>query len=126
MTANEEEKRCSGHCCKGFHLPYWYNEIMKMERGPNITNNQFHKDTRIIQAMLIPMYWECTGVDDEMRRYSCKHQLSNGDCGIYEERPYLCRDYPKRRCEWPQCTKRPQPPVEYLGELTKKDVSINV
>ena len=43
----------------------------------------------------------------EPATYSCKNQLPNGDCGIYEKRPHMCRHYPNgRRCEYVMCGSR--------------------
>ena len=31
---------------------------------------------------------------------SCQHLKSNGQCGIYEKRPFICRDYSDQECEF--------------------------
>jgi len=37
--------------------------------------------------------------------YSCRHLQSNGDCGIYDSRPRMCRDYPYgQACKDVACT----------------------
>jgi Fe-S-cluster containining protein len=99
---------------------------MAMGRGNDaiIMSEDALKDLRIIQDMLMPGYWECTGNDEEMQWYYCKHHQPDGDCAIYETRPSMCRNYPRpfRRCEWPQCTKRPRAPeIDYGDCIRKKD-----
>lgn len=43
-----------------------------------------------------------TGVMLEAYVYTCRHLQLNGDCGIYEDRPAMCRDYPYGQvCEFP-------------------------
>lgn len=40
--------------------------------------------------------------------YSCKNLQPNGDCGIYEDRPKLCRDFGRfEPCPYPTCACRP-------------------
>ena len=37
--------------------------------------------------------------------YRCKNLQANGDCGIYEDRPMMCRGYPYgRACSYRGCT----------------------
>jgi Fe-S-cluster containining protein len=38
--------------------------------------------------------------------YTCRHLTEDGDCGIYETRPGMCRDYPYRNtvCGYLNCT----------------------
>jgi Fe-S-cluster containining protein len=38
--------------------------------------------------------------------YDCRNQLPGGDCGIYESRPFMCRNYPTdpAGCQRPDCT----------------------
>jgi len=43
-------------------------------------------------------------MDYKTHFYSCKHLKSNGDCGIYKDRPGMCRKYPgDKLCEYPDC-----------------------
>lgn len=40
--------------------------------------------------------------------YTCRHLEANGDCGIYETRPQMCRNYPNgTACERIGCTYTP-------------------
>lgn len=44
--------------------------------------------------------------------YRCRNLQPNGDCGIYETRPLMCRDYPYgEACRHDGCTMRPNPPA---------------
>jgi Fe-S-cluster containining protein len=37
--------------------------------------------------------------------YTCRHIQMNGDCGIYETRPQMCRTYPNGKlCDFEECT----------------------
>jgi Fe-S-cluster containining protein len=43
--------------------------------------------------------------DDRMHWYACRHVQLNGDCGIYDRRPNMCRVYPNgARCSFAECT----------------------
>lgn len=45
-----------------------------------------------------------TEYDQPTALYSCVHLDGDGDCGIYDRRPAMCRDYPYgRRCEYSGC-----------------------
>ncbi len=76
-----------------------------------------YRDIEIIQPMVIPIgpsaiAWQKIGHDptgpgqDKWWDYTCRHfDTKTGNCGIYEERPQMCRDhgtyYP---CATPGCT----------------------
>jgi Fe-S-cluster containining protein len=38
-----------------------------------------------------------------VRGTSCMHLLHDGRCGIYEQRPQICRDYSNEYCEYDAC-----------------------
>jgi Fe-S-cluster containining protein len=49
--------------------------------------------------------------------YGCRHVKLNGDCGIYETRPEMCRRYPNGDlCEFEDCTM----PLKTQVELAEK------
>lgn len=108
--------RCTGHCCERFTLPYDYDTMqarladsrLETPKEPVIT------DIEIIAPMIIPLgeeHWDpATGNDLDGRtihHYTCKNfNKSTGDCGIYEKRPQMCRDYPyDRPCHYNGCTR---------------------
>jgi len=45
--------------------------------------NHIHPDGDVVNDL--PIY-----------HYRCKHHLENSDCGIYEERPVMCRTFPNQ------------------------------
>lgn len=86
------QSRCSGECCTGFTLnwPLWYLDL----------TGDASYDTEAIVEMCVPLPME-----DGKLRYSCRHLQSNGDCGIYDRRPEMCRRYPLDGfCSAPGCT----------------------
>lgn len=124
--------RCTGHCCRAFTLNYDPESLRKMytfEDGspvpitPN-SNSQVpdmviylgrHKDPPNGEPM------RNSGVLFE-HWYTCKHLSAEGNCGNYENRPPLCRDFPyKTPCPYSACDWQPEtrPDVE-LRVLTKK------
>ena len=97
--------RCTGHCCRSFPL-LQYEKLM--------ADPARHQDGEQIAAMvvLIP--------ESDPPRFTCRNLQPNGDCGVYEARPAMCRDFPyDRRCGVPGCTwasrcGRPDDPPEAL------------
>jgi Fe-S-cluster containining protein len=63
-------------------------------------------DLHLIAPMVIPLKHVRKG-----SLYTCKHLQKNGDCGIYADRPQMCRDFPgDQPCPFPICAshgKRP-------------------
>ena len=59
------------------------------------------KDVEIIAPMVIPIAQSRNGLEYV---YSCKNLSPRGDCGIYETRPQMCRDFPtKEGCHFRGC-----------------------
>lgn len=104
------ERRCTGHCCKGFALEYSYSEIqsdyqtwLQNSQGPGGDKKSKIPQVEIIAPMLIPLggspkYKEFT--------YTCKNLDPSGDCRIYQDRPQMCRDFPEPGvgCHFWNCT----------------------
>jgi Fe-S-cluster containining protein len=74
------------------------------------------EDSKVVADMLVPLGNQL-GKDGVLRPYyTCRHVQVNGDCGIYEHRPRLCRDYPSyaggrtpwrgEPCEHKNCTRK--------------------
>lgn len=84
---------CNGSCCERFYLP-WTPETVK-ELKDNIDSgepNEYHEDTEMIVNMVIPLE-----SDDSTGGwwYTCKHwDRDTRLCTVYEQRPYMCREYP--------------------------------
>lgn len=96
-----EGSRCTGHCCRGFALEKSYEEVQadyaRWRKDPGTATIP---DIEKIAPMLIPL--------KHLRNewlYTCKHLQKNGDCGQYEARPRMCRDFPgDRPCPFPICS----------------------
>lgn len=89
--------RCSGHCCKDFPLPFSLEEVK--------TKRETLRDGNVIADMLIYLREQPYLDGDKGYRYTCKHLQENGDCGIYETRPWMCSAYPYgKACTKEGCT----------------------
>ena len=92
-----EGSRCSGHCCKRFHLKESVlDSITKTYDGP--------WDGDIIVDMLILLEW----YDDDRGggAFTCRHfDTETNNCQIYDRRPGMCRNYPYgEECSFEGCT----------------------
>lgn len=108
-------KRCTGHCCRSFPLP-WSPEGLRAALADTVAGRQGWEDIEIIQPMVIPIekaepaVAECNSPvgkgQDEWWLYTCRHlDTESGDCQIYESRPKMCQDYGKAYpCSTPGCT----------------------
>lgn len=84
--------RCTGHCCREFV----YDETPESLERLAETSERMRK----IADMLTPVRPGRRGY-----LYNCKHHLANGDCAIYSDRPWMCREYPYGKpCNYPDCT----------------------
>jgi Fe-S-cluster containining protein len=84
--------RCRGHCCRGFALEKPLEEIREdYERWREDPASARIPDIATIAPMLVPL----RRVRGEWL-YTCRNLRANGDCGIYEKRPAMCRDFPAR------------------------------
>lgn len=122
--------RCSGQCCKAFTIHYSPEELAEAARfdreveaamaageQPPMTDangNNRAMDIQFIADMVIhlghmthnPVTQRLACHDGEAHHfYTCRHLLPNGDCGTYETRPRMCKEFPYgRECEYPGCT----------------------
>ena len=71
-------------------------------------------DVHLIAPMLIPL--GPIGRAKAEWLYTCKHLRKDGDCGIYENRPRMCRDFPgEKPCPFPICASHgPRNPVKKM------------
>ncbi|MCM2322164.1 MAG: YkgJ family cysteine cluster protein [Oligoflexia bacterium] len=93
--------RCTGHCCRGFALEKSLEEVWAdFDRWKRDPSTSTVPDVYLIAPMLIPL----RKIREEWL-YTCKHLHKSGDCGIYERRPRMCRDFPgeKQPCPFPIC-----------------------
>lgn len=116
--------------------------IAKMDPGSVDDTNRYcwqrplPQDVAIVYPMIIPlgehMNHPISGKPVSMsgkptHLYTCKNLQSNGDCGIYEARPRLCRDYPYAGdvcgydgCTWDDAQRREAlVPTESLTKVTE-------
>lgn len=91
--------RCTGHCCRAFTLPYPY-DVMQA-RASEIQDGEFIAD--MIRPLDHGPEWDPTRPG---HWYTCRHlDTETGDCRAYEQRPWMCSEYPYgRQCEHPGCT----------------------
>lgn len=128
-------ERCTGDCCRSFPLGHSPEEMAANYRawrskgkGPIIN------DIFLIWPMIRhlgffdknPTAPEKGSTSGE-HYYSCIHLNDFGDCGIYEDRPAMCRDYPYGikcqypGCEWDDAEKKTSPrPVKPTGDNAAK------
>lgn len=80
---------CSGKCCRYFALPIYTPENWQ--------------DYDFIRWFLL--HEKATVFTEEGTWYllvhtPCKHLIADNRCGIYYERPQICRDYTTEKCEY--------------------------
>lgn len=64
------------------------------------TEMNHSEDIFLVYPMAIPL-----NEDPKCCVYTCKHLKQNGDCGIYENRPRMCINYPyETECTFKDCT----------------------
>ena len=112
--------RCRGHCCKAFCLSVPLEDIRLSaeaeKRGEteyvrtNGTMGLLLEDAAICAPIFVLLGefkmnpYTGTKFDYLTPLYTCKELKENGDCGIYDSRPKVCRDYPHGRpCDFPEC-----------------------
>lgn len=120
-TTVADGDRCTGGCCRAFALSGTYGELLRSYDAWRNHQTTFIRhgggkrallpDAHLVALMVRPlgefMANPLTGTafDKLTMVYSCAHLEDNGDCGIYDRRPQLCRDYPNdRRCGFSGCT----------------------
>jgi Fe-S-cluster containining protein len=103
--------RCTGHCCRKFPLSFppcqiadnygaWMRGEPKDHFGIDILT-----DIHLVAPAVRFTGESYTGDNGDRWLYSCIHLTDNRDCGIYDMRPAMCRDYPYgRKCQQEGCT----------------------
>jgi len=80
---------CSGKCCRYFALP--------------IDTPDSRRDLDFIRWYLLHSQATVFVEDDDwylMVHTKCKHLLDDNRCGVYDERPQICREYKTDICEY--------------------------
>ena len=105
--------RCTGQCCKAFFLGgYTQEEIQHaydVDGVPWEDRPIIPKGIRVVKPRGIKRWWPwmihlgkfkhhpVTGKENncgkELSFFTCSKLQSNGDCGVYEDRPHFCRSY---------------------------------
>lgn len=112
--------RCTGDCCRAFVLSATYGDALRAYDawragaqsyvGHGGGQRWIPVDIHLLATMIRPLgeftTHPITGreYDRPTTLYFCVHLDGDGDCGIYDRRPEMCRNYPYgRRCEYPDC-----------------------
>lgn len=102
--------RCTGACCKKMPLPYspermaWFYRAWRNQIKGAVDVNDIHLLWPMVRFTGETRDTEIEGKTETRWLYDCAHQSENGDCGIYEDRPEMCRNYPYRnKCERSEC-----------------------
>lgn len=94
---SRKDTRCTGHCCKRFTLPYDPDEL--------VDKKAIIRDGEQISGMAVHLE-----SNDQGHFYTCLNLQPGGDCGVYEARPRMCRNFPYgKACPFPDCTMTVQP-----------------
>lgn len=99
--------RCVGDCCRCFSLEFPLQKVSEEYQKFKVDPaSATIPNVDIIHDMLIPL-----GKVRGQEIFTCKHLGANGDCGIYETRPKMCRDFPgPDPCKYRNCASHgPQP-----------------
>ena len=111
-------ERCTGHCCRVFHLPYSPEEMEA--KKSTIQDGEFIADMIILLGK--GKSWpDCPSSElgGESYFYTCKH-FDGTNCTAYEKRPNMCRLYPYgNACKYEGCTMKETPDVQLDGLLSK-------
>ena len=87
--------QCIGRCCQAFSIS------LQSERDPLVLYTEDPDgfvDGRALADMLIRLPGP---TPDGRLRFTCRHLTDELRCGIYEERPDMCRTYPNGgTCGW--------------------------
>lgn len=107
--------RCTGHCCQTFNLPYSPEHLRAFRfwsmsgQHRQVAGMAMYVGKASDLARARPSAHTsagCLGVGGGEHYYTCRnYDWESGNCGIYEQRPDMCRDYPYGgRCRYPGCT----------------------
>ena len=84
--------RCVGHCCRRFAMEHSLDDLQAdLARWQRDPATSVIKDVEKIAPMVIPIAQSRGGQEFV---YTCRNLGASGDCGIYETRPQMCRDFP--------------------------------
>lgn len=119
----EREARCGGDCCRRFTLPWGPGQLRAAFTTWRDSNGRASTWFDPVAGVSVPMIADIgqiapmlrwlgrsavgvTGVrgDAVADWYTCSNLTPGGECGIYPDRPRMCRGYPYGRpCIYPGC-----------------------
>jgi Fe-S-cluster containining protein len=122
--------RCHGECCESFFLGFTPQQLQ--DHAETADRLGIEDELSQIAGMVVPIgeFEENPGrrqVNGSGGRgwfYTCRHLTHAGDCGIYETRPAMCRNFPRYEradsCPYPACQSEPARtyllPASYLAK----------
>lgn len=115
----EHSQRCTGHCCRNFHLPATIEEF-KADRDRALCwlFGAPSKRPRFDPVEVIRVAEMILATEDPFV-FNCRHHdAATGDCRNYVNRPKLCSTYPfentSGRCQREGCTfeEARNPPIQ--------------
>lgn len=81
---------------------YTYEELKARHLDPEQPTIE---DGDEIVSMLIPIFGPLPEDKVQWPRFTCRHLTEEGNCGNYENRPNMCRNYPYgSACQQAHCT----------------------
>lgn len=98
-------RRCRGHCCRRFYLPFTPEDLVETARAA--WRGESGRDGWSAFAELIHMVIPL-GPAEQGGWYTCAyHDPVSGNCLIYAHRPRICAEYPYgRACGYGRCAAR--------------------
>lgn len=118
-------KRCKGHCCRRFTLPFGPEELREHAaawcRGESHNGHRFSSEVLQVAGMVVHLGEDDLDTNRRRRKsgrrshwYTCgHHDPVSGDCLIYSIRPPMCREYPEygggypAECLFDACAAKP-------------------
>lgn len=99
--------QCGGHCCRAFFLPYSPEELLEqqpfLQDGEQIVAMVEHLG-EFKQGEAPPDMLPGTQATGAGNYYRCRNIGDDGLCGIYEDRPRMCSEYPYSvTCNYTKC-----------------------
>ncbi len=86
--------RCGGACCRRFVIR---DGIARLKRKAQSGHPGDKREAEFILDMVVP-------IEGETDTFSCRHLQDDGLCGVYDQRPWMCRWYPKGgKCRRTDC-----------------------
>lgn len=92
-----------GRCCKhlkfysGGEVTFWLEEVMPIDEQ---LRNQMHPEDKgrpqpFAVKSIDSIYENAEGQKYAYMTFQCTRLLPDGRCGIYDQRPWLCRQFPE-------------------------------